>query len=216
MGLEDRVARAFAGETERSFVNDYITVIRENWRDHERDVRRFFLLIALLAIGFELSSRGGIAEFTVGFVKISRLDLIRVFIPSVMAFLVFLMVTSAMNAAVMKAVHDRVVKMAYRPLYDNDLVYPMAPGIGSFYAYEPLRTVTGLGWQDWLYSTAGLGRLFVLLFSPIVYIVYSYVSLFNARGVNQAALIVGLILATVFTVAAVAVFLAAATSDDIH
>jgi hypothetical protein len=191
MGISEDINKALESEEFRAHAWDYLTELRTNWRETERDLRRSVALIIILASVFELIGRGGVAELSLASIKISELDLVRTVIPLAIAYFSNSLLLLFIEVRTYRAVHDQFFRRAYKDLGDTQLYIPLEP------ASSVIRTgdLTGQYLKETIFT--GLAyfylvlRFVVVILGPILFTVYSYVQLFRDQDVSRLLLWIG-------------------------
>jgi hypothetical protein len=121
MTLKERIEKAFTDPSVRPYADTYLSEIRTTWREAEKDLRRTLLLAMLLSFVFELVSRGGIADFSIGFAKLTDTGVVRGVIPLVVAYLINAITYQLSEIAFLVTLHETILVITYKPIVDNDL-----------------------------------------------------------------------------------------------
>jgi hypothetical protein len=182
----------FSDPDTRAYSKDFLSEVRTNLRDADRELRRTALLILLLGFIFELANRGGIEEFSVMFVKVTDTRIIREAIPVVVAYLTGTLLASALTTLYLSTVHQQVIMDVFPKLADCRFDLALEPSmllIGPRYKIVPLQ------WMPFLRGNAAfaLARWVFLVGLPLAFEVYAYLELFSELGPNPR-LIVGCVI----------------------
>lgn len=87
MDLEELIKQVFRSQPVRAYAEDYVTEVKTNWREAEKSLTRSLFLITLTALLFELLLRRGVGEVSLGFVTVTKVDVIERAIPVAIAYL---------------------------------------------------------------------------------------------------------------------------------
>ncbi len=72
-----------------NYSGELLKEVLTNWRDAESQFRKTITLIIIIAVVFELLTRGGGAELTFSFIRVTDLRLVDIYIPVVVAYLTY-------------------------------------------------------------------------------------------------------------------------------
>lgn len=130
MRLTERLARCFDGANEDQ-VHEYLSILRDAWRDISTGLARNAWITALLVTVFELSAHGVLSTITLGPFALKNINYIRIFIPSAVGYLFYEQVLMTVRWIETEEVHRYLMNLLYRKieLYDFDAF--LAPRLPS-------------------------------------------------------------------------------------
>jgi hypothetical protein len=103
-------------ETVQSFLQE----VRQNWRDSEKAMGRSALLAGLSAVVFELLGRGGVGELSLGFAKITNLELAQQVLPLAIAYFALQFAILLLESAILEYVHEEIVNLRFPAMSSRD------------------------------------------------------------------------------------------------
>jgi hypothetical protein len=181
--MRSRIADAFKDSEPRSYLNDFTTEIRTNWREVEKDLKRSAFLMFVFATVFELLTRGGVAELSLSFVKVTDLGIIQRLLPVAVAYFAYSTVSLLLETAVYLVVHDACMKTAYPSLSAEDLnrlIWPsnsVLLGEARFMYFLEERSIVSRS----LDITTAV-KLLALVLAPLAFEIYAFWRLFAQFG----------------------------------
>jgi hypothetical protein len=196
------VVDAFRDDTSRSYVEKYIEELVTNWRATMQRVGRVTWLSGILMVLFFLLGSGNVAELGIAGLKFDHdgLVLVTKFIPPVVAFLVAELWLLARSTDVLVEVHESLVRTVLVSNIDPAAIEPIKPfGLTQFGLSGMLirEDAPGRGRANgWLLWT-GVFNLIAVLFAPLAFLVYAYISLFSQFGPADPLVWIGLVLTVV-------------------
>jgi hypothetical protein len=210
LDLSSMVASGFRSESSRQYGTDYLTTLRQNWRDAEGAYRRTTILLAISAILAELATQGGIAEFTISGIKLKNLQFLALAAPVVVSYLTIEAANHAATATFLRRLHDAIMKELYPELEESYLELPLAPSTSLLYEsmFSPLLKSQFLYRVTRFYSYL---RGVLLGTLPIAFLIHHYMKLVDLP--HSGFLYVSLIasgLLMMFALAAIIITLRAA------
>lgn len=122
-----RVSRALAAGVMTHPVEWHIVALRENWSRLEDHIRRTFLLLCVVAAGFELAVRATIEDVSLFGIDMADISLPVVFLPSLFAYFAYDLISGAAILVEVARCHDALMREAYGPLYREDLHLQVGP-----------------------------------------------------------------------------------------
>jgi hypothetical protein len=214
------IQEAMTADKFRTFANDYMSIIRENWRDADRAYRRALLLLLISAVLFELLRTARVSpRLDLGFVEVTDLRAALIAIPVAVSY--FFYEAGALNSLTSRYYHyHRSVFLEVQKQTPNRhrLSEAMLPA-----------TIT-LSLDDWwissLVGTKTFGDLIlgvvtwplilVQIIGPPLFLAYAFWRLFSAYGAGEIFIWCSLILTLGYVIAAYVVIFSSDHVKDIE
>jgi hypothetical protein len=199
--LEARARKAFSDSRVSGYADDYLAVVRENWRHAEFNVRRATLRLVLIAVVFELMSRAIIAGAELGSLEINDISVIERLLPVIFAFTLYEFWYSLYATEKFWELHQATIRAVYRPLYEHDLEIALAPaghvpvhGENLFAEYFEKSSLLSRLRQ--IFEAVSLA---VLHGSFIAFTAYAFYRLFERFGVDDPLTWVSIVVSSILT-----------------
>jgi hypothetical protein len=180
----------------------YAKDLRENWISTESAFSRTTFLVVSLATTFVLISGNEVAEFSVGGMKITNLNIVQGALPVVIAYLTFTLSLAAGIAYWLADTHDALYKHYWTDFHSQDLELTLRPS-GSFAATEMLAHATDKIWLGRLVALVGVVRFVAYIGGPLVFETYALATLWRSATVPTAEAVVVSALTVVLLIACV-------------
>lgn len=207
------IEKGFADDRAKEHAPQYTSELLTTWRDAERSLSRTLLLLFIVAVAAELIARGDAREATVGFVKLTDLELIHELLPAVFAYLYAAVAILAADTSMQEVVFRQLVRHRWPSLWRAHLDRPLYPANSTLFTTERfVHSYRKASRMRKLLDAAFWARFGALVIAPLAFEVYVFVRLFDRYGVDvisaaSAAISATLIgLALMFFWAAVTVF----------
>jgi hypothetical protein len=213
VALLQRAQAAFGAESQTAG-DAYLSELRTNWRDAEKDLRRTMVVALILAVTFELMTEGSGAEVTVFAVKVNKLSVLEQSIPVVSAYMAFAIVNLIVQSAALRTAHDAVMSVVHPAAFKEDFEHFLVPGNATFYSQQPTRALkrTTTRHGDLAYAVE-LARVTSIAVAPVLFVVYAYVRLWYTNHLG-ALVWVGFGISVVFITLSVCLAVTAVREGD--
>jgi hypothetical protein len=167
----------------------YASDLRENWKSTESAFSRTTFLVVSLAATFVLIGGNEVAEFSVGGMKITNLNVVQGGLPVVIAYLTFTLSLTAGIAFWLASTYDALCKHYWPEFYAQDLELTLRPS-SSFAATAILASATGKHWLGNLMGWVGAVRFLAYIVGPVVFEAYALTSLWRSTTVSTLEAVV--------------------------
>lgn len=191
--IQALIDEAFEGEVREEFGVRYLEMLRENWSELVKTLRRTVLLLVALVVAFFLFDHEKTGELTVGPFHTANISALLTLIPAAVSFLLFEAVDLVRASSYYEHVARALIKSLYPSLHEKRLDSPLWPvasfavGLG-FGGLMPRRNKVRSGF---LLMMSGMVMLSIVA-AVFVFLVYSYFSLYANDGANLIAVSVSL------------------------
>jgi hypothetical protein len=181
----EKTSEAFAeGGGARQYGGDYLTELRNNWRDNENGITRASGLIVGLAALFEFVILKKAKGATLWGVPLSGSDVVKFALPVIVAYLYYYVTYSFVESTIFQNAHDAVVAQLYPIIYKKDNERELHPANSLISSAERVKFSLGPdGWKARLGTWTGRARPVFIAIVPMAFLVVAYSQLFSkARG----------------------------------
>lgn len=134
MDLEELIKQVFRSQPVRAYAEDYVTEVKTNWREAEKSLTRSLFLITLTALLFELLLRRGVGEVSLGFVTVTKVDVIERAIPVAIAYLYSVTALLAAELSMFETVYRHLIRYLWPSLYNSNLERVLYPPNSFLYS----------------------------------------------------------------------------------
>jgi hypothetical protein len=178
--LGKRVNVAFADPKVKEFANDYLAVIQEDMRYINTRFQKLIIQIFLLFFVFIILSGASVVQITLGSVQLSDLSLIEKLLPIVIAYTYYELAGFAAMRQLQNELHDRIVELLYKPLYNNDLELYLRPS--SALNTADILMFGTKGFLSDFSKNLTIPLYVIIFFGALVFEIYAFNALFVAFG----------------------------------
>ncbi len=193
--LETRVDTALDALDNDESKTRYLGALRENLHRIEQKVGNHLKAAVLVALAFELVSRGTVRELPLRPITVTDLELAQKLLPVLLAYL-YNQLSSLYSMRISSIrIHDAVVKRLSRPIFDNDLEYFVRP-----YSWFTAEDAFDRFRQTSLFSRITMPVKLAIVAAPVVFIVYAYVLCLQSFGAGDAMLWTSIVASLIFMV----------------
>jgi hypothetical protein len=123
----------FSQAADREYASEYLTVLRENWREASTAMGRCAILIILSIITFELLARGAIEKASFAGLELKDLSLVRKALPVLTAYLYYDWIVLWIRVGDVQAVHAVILEGLRPKIAEKDLNLFLEPRLQSFF-----------------------------------------------------------------------------------
>lgn len=198
--LDEKVSRAFGeGAEGRNTAGQFLTELRENWRDTEKRQDRNFISLIIGIVAFELVVQGSVQEVVFGFLRLKSLFPATVALPVVVAFLFYQMCALRTASTVMRSIHEAVNEAYFPEREDSGIDHALEPTGLSFGSTSPVHKRPGPAVAGILSTTVAGSIWFVL---PPLFLIYAYLRLFDLEKADRPLVYASMALSAVFVLIA--------------
>ena len=131
MDLTDRLRQCFDA-TSRDEAEDYLSIIRDAWRDISAAITRNAWIIIVLIVGFELASHRAVSKVSFGPFALENTKYVLLFIPPVVSYLFYEQVLLVTRWIETEVVHRYLMAKVSPQIEEYDFDYfvsPRLPGL---------------------------------------------------------------------------------------
>jgi hypothetical protein len=204
-----RVREALAATNFSSIADDYMSILRENWRDADKAYRRSILFVVLGAFLFELVRTAKVGSvLDIGLVKLTDLRVVLVGLPVIVAY--FFYETEALNALT-----DRYYKFYSLLFLELQRETPHRRLLNEVILPPTITLSLDDWWVETIVKKRSIGdRILWIIVLPLVllqhfgvpvFLCYAYWRLFRIYGESNLLLWCSLVLSCMFVIAAAVV-----------
>jgi hypothetical protein len=217
MSLRESLAKAVSESRVKEYGETYLSEALNTWRDCEKSISQTALALLITCVVTELIREGITNQVTIGGVQVSNFKTIQAFLPIVIAYLYSRLGSLASESSMNEKVFRTVFRALQPELYEAHLERALYPGNMTFLGSDRIRYMLPKNTPERNFAEqAGVVRLLVLIFVPIVYEAYLFIELFAKMRFTSAILWISLALSAVLVLSGFWGFVAAVTvaTDD--
>lgn len=126
MRLLQRLPESFDSASDEQ-VQAYVTTLRDAWRDVSAALSRNSWIILVLLAVYELASHGSISTITVGPIAIAHLKYLRVFIPTIVSYILYEQILLVERWMESEATHRYLMKKLSSRIQEGGLDVLLVP-----------------------------------------------------------------------------------------
>ena len=198
--LDEKVSHAFGeGADGKNAAGQFLTELRENWRDSEKRQDRNFVSIIIGIVAFGLVIQGSVREIAFGFLRLKSLLPAAVALPVVVAFLFYQMNALRTAATVMRSIHEAVNEAYFPEREDSGIDRALEPIGLSYGSTSPVPKRPGLTVAGTLSTSVAA---IIWFFVPPASLIYAYLKLFELEKTDRPIVYVSMALSAVFVLLA--------------
>jgi hypothetical protein len=202
-----RVQEALTAADFRSFAVDYMSIIRENWREADRAYRRSVFFLFLSALLFELVRTAKVGSvLDLGFVKLTNVPVVLVGLPVVFSYFYY-------ESEALSTLSDRYYNFHRLLFLELQRETPNRQLLGDVILPPTITLSLDDWWIQALVRERSISfRMFGIAATPLVllqhvgppfFLGYAYWRLFRAYGESNLLLWCSLILSCMFVIAGI-------------
>jgi hypothetical protein len=165
--------------------NDYLSELRNNWRDNENGITRASGLIVGFAALFEYALSYKVSEVTLLEVKLSDSDVFKFALPVIVAYLYYYVTYAFIESTIFQHAHDAVILKLYPSIYLKGNEREMHPSNSLISSAERVRFSLGPdGLEAGLGTWTGWMRPVFIAVVPFAFLIAAYCQLLEkAKGI---------------------------------
>jgi hypothetical protein len=190
--IPSRVDRTFSSN--QRYAEEFLSTVRENWRESLAATGRTAILIIALMLVFELLTRSSIEKISIAGFEINDLSLIQRAIPLIIAYYFYDLINLILLQGDHRAAHGELIRILHRDIWDTELdmlLWPRTPSL--------LRT-SRLGRRETKLDTLFQSALTVaVVFAGIMFEAYAFYIQFRIFGFKDVLVWITVILSIAFT-----------------
>jgi hypothetical protein len=150
-----------------------------------RLLHRQQILLVVVAVVFEILSRGSATEVEIFGIKLQELDLLKIFIPVGASYLWASTISSYVATFIWTRAIIAIYQERYPAVYESGLIELLTPSTLPISVTTEFELIEGDDADSPLVSTAVVGYFAVLILAPIAFFVYAFVRLFMSEGFDN-------------------------------
>ena len=160
-------------------VQAYLGTLRDVWRDISAAIsRNSWIILGLLTV-YELASRGTISTITIGPIAVAHLRYLRVFIPTIVSYLLYEQILLVERWMESEATHRYLMRMLSPKIQEDGfdiLLVPRLPALSNLthYRSEPAETRSR--------NIRGVAQYVLVLFMLVLVPVFDTAALIQLAG----------------------------------
>ena len=189
--IPNRVDRTFS--TNQKYAEEFLSTVRENWREALAATGRTAILIIAFMLVFELLTRSAIEKISIAGFEVNDLSLIQRAIPLIIAYFFYDLVNLILLQGDHRAAHGELLKILHRDIWDTELdmlLWPRTPSL--------LRT-SRLGRKETRLDALFQSSLTVaVVFAGILFEVYAFYIQFGLYGFKDILVWITVVLSVAF------------------
>lgn len=183
MKLTERLSLTFNPSNDKEQTLEYLSTLRDGWRDVSGALTRNAWIIVLLISAFELAAHGAVSGATIGPFALTNIKYVRLFVPAVISYLFYEQVLLVTRWIETETVHRYLTEIVSPDIenYDFDaLITPRLPALSNLvHSFSETSATPSKHLRAW--AQYGLGILILIT-----------VPAFNAFALHELSIEFGL------------------------